>query len=111
MRVTSKAPNEWIDGFLFVGNHLALDFLNTRPVLADGPKELLPNVDALVRWLVASGMLQRQNGRTLDRKWRDTPQAAAFLRELLKFRERLRATVVQQEAGFSVSTKFIACVA
>ena len=108
MRVTSKAPHEWIDGFLFVGNHLALDFLNTRPVLADGPKELLPDVDALVRWLVASNVLARRKGNVLARKWRAAPQAALFLRELLKFRERLRATVVQQEAGFSVSTKFIA---
>ena len=108
MPITSKTPKEWIDGFLFVGNHLALDFLNTRPVLAEGPKELLPDVDALVRWLVASGMLTRQKGKALARKWRDTPQAAAFLRELLKFRERLRAMVVRQEAGFSVSNAFIA---
>jgi len=108
MPITSKTPREWIDGFLFVGNHLALDFLNTRPVLADGPKELLRDVDALVRWLVASGVLPRQDGKTLARKWRDMPQAPLFLRELLKFRERLRAMVVRQEAGFSVSTAFIA---
>jgi len=86
MRVTSKAPHEWIDGFLFVGNHLALDFLNTRPVLADGTKELLPDVDALVRWLVASNVLARRKGNVLARKWRAAPQAALFLRELLKFR-------------------------
>src|SRR6476646_5224154 len=104
----STAPREWIDGFLFVGNHLALDFLNTRPVLAEGPQELLPDVDALVRWLVASGVLARKKGKVLSRKWRDLPQAAGFLRELLKFRERLRATVVRQEAGFSVSGAFIA---
>jgi len=65
MPITSKTPREWIDGFLFVGNHLALDFLNTRPVLADGPKELLPDVDALVRWLVASGVLTWQKGKAL----------------------------------------------
>ena len=108
MQITSKTPKEWIDGFLFVGNHLALDFLNTRPVLAEGPQELLPDVDALVRWLVASGVLARKKGKVLSRKWRDLPQAAGFLRELLKFRERLRATVVRQEAGFSVSGAFIA---
>ena len=108
MPITSKTSKDWIDGFLFVGNHLALDFLNTRPVLAEGPQELLPDVDALVRWLVASGVLTRQKGKALARKWRDLPQAAGFLRELLKFRERLRAIVVRQEAGFSVSTAFIA---
>jgi len=104
----SNAPREWIDGFLFVGNHLALDFLNTRPVLAEGPTELLPDVDALVRWLVALGLLTRENAKDLARKWRDTPQAAAFLRDLLKFRERLRAVVIRQEAGLSVSDTFIA---
>ena len=108
MPITSKTPKEWIDGFLFVGNHLALDFLNTRPVLAEGPQELLPDVDALVRWLVASGLLTKQKGNTLAKKWRETPQAAVSLRELLKFRERLRAMVVRQEAGFSVSDAFIA---
>jgi predicted RNA-binding Zn ribbon-like protein len=108
MPITTKTPKEWIDGFLFVGNHLALDLLNTRPVLAEGPRELLPNVDALVRWLVASGLLMRQKGKALARKWRGLSQATVFLRELLKFRERLRAIVVRQEAGFSVSTAFIA---
>jgi len=108
MPIASKTPKEWIDGFLFVGNHLALDFLNTKPVLVEGPKELLPDVDALIRWLVASDVLTRQKGKTLAKKWRDTPQAAAFLRELLQFRERLRAVVVRQEAGLAVSDAFIA---
>jgi predicted RNA-binding Zn ribbon-like protein len=108
MAILSKAPTEWIDGFLFVGNHLALDFLNTKPVLAEGPIELLPDVEALVRWLVASGLLTHRSGRTLAGKWRDTPQAAAFFRDLIKFRERLRAIVVRQEAGLSVGDAFIA---
>ena len=108
MPVASKVPDEWRDGFLFVGNHLALDFLNTRPILAEGPKELLPDVDALVRWLVASGLLTRHNSKALAKKWSDTPQAAALLRELLKFRERLRAVVIRQEARLSVSNEFIA---
>lgn len=103
----SQAPKEWIDGFLFVGNHAALDFLNTRPVLAEGPKELLPDAQALVRWLVASGVLRSQKGKALARKWSNTPRAAAFLRELIAFRERLRAVVVRQEAGCSVSDAFI----
>jgi predicted RNA-binding Zn ribbon-like protein len=107
MPITSEAPKEWIDGFLFVGNHLALDFLNTRLVLAEGPKDLLPDVDALVRWLVASGLLTWPKGKALARNWRDTPQAAVLLRELVGFRERLRAVVVRQEAGFSASDAFI----
>ena len=44
MRAASQEGNEWIDGFLFVANKLILDLLNTKPVLADGPTELLPDV-------------------------------------------------------------------
>jgi predicted RNA-binding Zn ribbon-like protein len=108
MPVTSQASQEWIDGFLFVANHLALDFLNTRLVLAEGPKELLPDMDALARWLVASGLLTRKKGKALAKKWSGRSQAAVFLRELLKFRERLRAVVVRQEAGLSAGDAFIA---
>jgi predicted RNA-binding Zn ribbon-like protein len=107
MPLTSQAPKEWIDGFLFVGNHLALDFLNTRLVLDDGPTELLPDFDAVIRWLVASGVLTSQKGKALARKWRGTTRAAVFLEELLKFRERLRAAVVGREAGDPASKSFI----
>lgn len=34
--------SDWRNGFLFVGNHRALDFLNTRPVMDGQPVELLP---------------------------------------------------------------------
>src|SRR5215468_795405 len=108
MPVASKVPDEWRNGFLFVGNHLALDFLNTRPILAEGPKELLPDVDALVRWLVASGVLTPQKGKTLARKWQAMPESPVFLRALLKFRERLRAVVIRQEARLAVRDEFIA---
>ena len=57
MRAASQEANEWIDGFLFVANRPILDLLNTKPVLADGPTELLPDVRALERWLIASGMV------------------------------------------------------
>src|SRR5438034_11827790 len=66
---------EWVDGFLLVGNQVALDFLNTRPVLEDGPREFLPNVKALERWLIASGVLTSHKGKTRVRRWRDTCQA------------------------------------
>jgi len=107
VQVASKTSQDWIEGFLFVGNHLALDFLNTRPALAEGPQELLPDVDALVRWLVASDLLTKQQGKALAGKWDCTRQAAVFLRRLLRFRERLRAAVVRQEACLPVSSGFI----
>ncbi len=98
---------EWVDGFLLVGNQVALDFLNTRPVLEDGPREFLPNVKALERWLIASGVLTSHKGKTRVRRWRDTCQADVFLQKVIAFRERLRAAVTRREAGLSVTDAFV----
>ncbi len=49
------------DGFLFVGNQLALDFLNTRPVQNGEPMELLPDFSALLRWFQAAKLLSARD--------------------------------------------------
>jgi predicted RNA-binding Zn ribbon-like protein len=107
MLAAAQIPKEWVDGFLIVGNHLALDFLNTKVVLEGEPRELLPDTDALERWLAASGVLSSHKGKTLVRRWRDTPQAEVFLQKLIAFRERLRTAVIRQEAGLPVSEAFV----
>jgi predicted RNA-binding Zn ribbon-like protein len=107
MPAISKEPNEWVDGFLFVGNRPILDFLNTRPVLMQGPAELLKDFDALARWFIASGIVNSAKTQRLLRSWRDLPEAAAFLRELLAFRERLRDAVLRIEGGFAPSEEFV----
>jgi predicted RNA-binding Zn ribbon-like protein len=104
----SGGMNEWIDGFLFVANKPILDLLNTKPVLTDGPTELLPDVRALERWLIASGMARSAKAKTALRSWRDSTQAAAFLKQLIGFRERLRDTVVRIEDGSQPTDAFLA---
>jgi len=108
MRAAAQEANEWIDGFLFVANRPILDFLNTKPVLADGPTELLPDVHALERWLLASGMAASPKTKTILRSWRQSAAAAAFLEQLLGFRERLREAIVRMENGSSPTDAFLA---
>ena len=107
MPADSQKPGDWIDGFLFVANMPILDFLNTKPVLPQGLTELLPDFHAFERWLIASGMAHSAKLRKLLRSWRDTPQAKAFLRELIAFRERLRDAVLRMEAGLAPSEDFL----
>ena len=107
MRREVREPGEWIDGFLFVGNQPILDLLNTKPVLANGPAELLPDVHALGRWLIASGMAASPKTKALVRSWRHSAQAATFLKELILFRERLRDAVVRIESGSAPAEDFI----
>jgi predicted RNA-binding Zn ribbon-like protein len=108
MHAVSREVNEWIDGFLFVANKPILDFLNTKPVPADGPTELLPGVRALERWLIASRMVTSPKTKAIIRGWRHSTEATAFLERLIAFRERLREAVVRIEYGSSPTDAFLA---
>lgn len=107
MAEASQAAGDWVDGFLFLANRPALDFLNTRPVLPEGPAELLPDARALERWLLASGIVHTTKARATVRGWRNSAEAAAFLDALIAFRERLREAVLRLEAGSSLPEAFV----
>jgi len=107
MRAASPHAEEWIDGFLFVANRSILDLLNTKPVLADGPTELLPDVRALERWLIASGTITSTKAKATLRSWRESAEAAAFLKQLIAFREKLREAVLRLEAGSPPADAFL----
>ena len=104
----SQEVNEWIDGLLFVANKSILDFLNTKPVLEEGPTELLSDVRALERWLIASDMVTSPKAKAAVRGWRQSPEAVAFLDQLITFRERLREAVVRIENGSLPADAFLA---
>jgi predicted RNA-binding Zn ribbon-like protein len=108
MNAVSQEANEWIDGFLFVANKPILDFLNTKPVLAEGPTELLADPRALERWLIASDMVTSPRAKAVMRGWRRSPEVAAFLDQLIAFRERLREAVMRMESGSSPTEVFLA---
>jgi predicted RNA-binding Zn ribbon-like protein len=107
MRPASQATGDWVDGFLFVGNRLILDLLNTNPVLADGPVELLSDTQALERWLIASGLAATPGVKRVLHRQRDSAEAKNFLKELVAFRERLRAAVLRMERGAPPTEEFI----
>ena len=58
--------SDWREGFVFVGNHVALDFLNTCPMQNGDAQELLPDYDALLRWFAAAGLLSPEQVRELQ---------------------------------------------
>jgi predicted RNA-binding Zn ribbon-like protein len=107
MGAVIKDASEWVDGFLFVANRPILDFLNTRPALAEGPTELLPDVAALERWLIASGIVSSAKMKRLVQGWRHLPEAALFHKDVIAFRERLREAVLRLESGSAPSDEFI----
>jgi predicted RNA-binding Zn ribbon-like protein len=107
MRAASQEVGEWKDGFLFVANRPILDFLNTKPILADGPTELLPDFRALERWLIASGTVTSAKAKATLRSWRNSTETAAFLERLIVFREKLREAISRIEGGSAPADAFL----
>ena len=91
--------DEWKDGFLFVGNHLTLDFLNTRPVQNGEPRELLPDFKSLLRWFRAAGLVSTREFVRLQQEWGNSARAQRTLEEIRGLREDLRKEVLAWEAS------------
>jgi len=102
MAAIEVRESDWKDGFLFVGNHLALDFLNTRPVENGKPTELLSDFGALLRWFQAAGLLSAQQTSSLQRQWGKEERSRQTLMDVRALRERLRKQVLAWEAGGAV---------
>src|SRR5579871_3043367 len=98
--------NDWRDGFLFLGNHLALDFLNTKPMIDGRLVEMLPDGAALAKWLAAAGLIDPGQVSRLARRW-SAPQFTSALNGIRRLRERLRNAVFQFEAGRALPAIFV----
>jgi predicted RNA-binding Zn ribbon-like protein len=93
---------DWKDGFLFVGNQIALDFLNTRPLQNGEALELLPDFQALLRWFQAAGLLTAHEVSNLQEQWGESDRARRTLKAARKLREKLRTEVLSWERGVAV---------
>lgn len=101
MRKAAK-KSDWRDGFLFVGNELVLDFLNTRPVQDGEPTELLPDFGAVLRWFRAADLLNSEQVARLERQWRGTTEAQKTTKDMKELRERWREEILAWEVGRAI---------
>jgi predicted RNA-binding Zn ribbon-like protein len=97
-----KEHEDQKDGFLFLGNHLALDFLNTRPIPDAEPTELLTDFSALLRWFQAADLLTQNQASRLRQDWGNSPRARRTLHAIRDLREKLREEVLAWEHGSAV---------
>lgn len=91
--------DDWKDGFLFVGNQLALDLLNTRPVQNGESRELLADFNSLLRWFRSAELVSAREFVTLQRDWENSTRARRTLEEIRRFREELRKEILTWESG------------
>src|SRR5215469_10694787 len=94
--------SDWRDGFLFLGNHLALDFLNTCPVQNGEAVELLPDFKALLRWFQAADLLSSREAASLRQQWGESARAQHVVEAMRELRQRLRKEIFSWERGGTV---------
>jgi predicted RNA-binding Zn ribbon-like protein len=76
--------------FLFVGNHRALDFVNTEIAWEGMPRDLLTGLDDLIGWLVQAGALDGAAARAALARWGGRRQGAAAIDAARALRAALR---------------------
>jgi len=96
----SKAPLE--NRFLFVGNYLCLDFINTEMVVGGQPTDCLSGFDSLMAWLVQSRTLNAQQAEHILKSWQTSREAATIFQDAVKLRANLREMAERLVKGKTV---------
>ncbi|HWR16651.1 MAG TPA: ABATE domain-containing protein [Terriglobales bacterium] len=107
MAKMQNEASEQRDGFFFLGNHLALDFLNTKPVLDEVATELLPDLASILRWFVSAGLLTQNEANSLLKECDGSASAKAAVQTIRDFREKLRKVVAGWETGERIPRRFL----
>jgi predicted RNA-binding Zn ribbon-like protein len=99
---TTRENADWTAGFLFLGNQLTLDLLNTRPAPAGEPIELLSDFGALLQWFAAAELLSASQAAEMQKRWGKSARAQETLRAIWELRETLRREILRWEQGAAI---------
>ena len=88
--------------FLFIGNHLCLDFINTELVMGGQPVDLLVNFKSLVAWLLQSGTLDELQAADILLDSKSSRPAEITFQKAMKLRASLREMAERLVKGKSV---------
>mgnify|MGYP001274493247 CR=1 FL=1 len=95
--------------FRFVGEHLALDFVNTRTTERDLAREDLATYRQAIAWFAKSGILSRTDATALLRL-EGSRDARETLRALHDFRDDVRALLDDYRRSGRVATRYLELV-
>jgi predicted RNA-binding Zn ribbon-like protein len=103
----SRENADWTAGFLFLGNQLTLDLLNTRPAPAGEPIDLLPDFSALLQWFQAAKLLSTSQAAEMQRRWSKSARAQETVIAIRELRESLRHEILRWEGGGAVHPSMV----
>jgi predicted RNA-binding Zn ribbon-like protein len=105
--MAKSSQSDWKEGFLFLGNDLALDFVNTRPELNGEPKELLVDWSSLIRWFRAAELIDAREAASFERNWAKSAEAQTTLNAMWALREKLRKVLFDWEKDGRLPTSTV----
>jgi predicted RNA-binding Zn ribbon-like protein len=85
--------------FVFVGNHRALDFVNTELAVEGVPRDLLGGLNDLAAWLIAAGALDSASARKALARWGGRRRTARAVEAARQLRTALRRLADAWAAG------------
>lgn len=89
--------------FLLIGNHLSLDFVNTKIMENGVPRDLLNGPEDVAAWAVTVKLLDVPRAKKLAKHWQEVGNRDDF-EEVLRFRKVLHAMVEAIARSESVTT-------
>jgi predicted RNA-binding Zn ribbon-like protein len=95
--------------FRFVGEHLALDFVNTAVLERDHASDAIPDFRSALAWFEAAGTITARDARVL-RAAADSREAARATNLLHAFRDDLRAMLDAYRKTGSVSERALRAI-
>ena len=96
--------------FVFVGNHRALDFVNTEVAVEGVPRDLLGGLNDLAAWLVAAGALDSASARNAVARWGGRRQGVRAVEAARELRTALRRLAGAWDAGKAAPRGTVAMV-
>jgi predicted RNA-binding Zn ribbon-like protein len=105
---TTTSRNLTTNRFLFIGNYLCLDFINTEMVVERRPVDCLSGFDRLIAWLVQAQTLDRRKAEEILSRWNGSRDAETTFQRALGFRTTLRDMAGRIVKGQSVPQSAIA---
>lgn len=86
-------PKKLAPQFYFIGNHPALDYVNTKIVEKGHTVDLIATFDDFLDWLVKTGLLSESLGVRCKQAWGNTEQETEILAAAYILREHLHLLV------------------
>jgi predicted RNA-binding Zn ribbon-like protein len=96
--------------FVFVGNHRALDFVNTELAVEGVPRDLLGGLNDLAAWLIAAGALDSASARKALARWGGRRRTARAVEAARQLRTALRRLADAWAAGKPAPSGTVAMV-